>query len=539
MTLKNFKIGLKKNKANFTPLSPMSFIERAAAVFPNYTSIISENKKFTWKETFKRCQLFASSLKRKKIKFGDTVSIVAPNTIALYEAHFAIPMIGAIINTINIRLDANTISYIIGHSNSKLILVDTEFLPIVKKAFKIGKHRIPIVVIKDSKKISKNVGKLESYENFLKNGRLKNFNFNFIIKDEWFPISLSYTSGTTGRPKGVVTHHRGAYLNAINNQLVWNMKKNPIYLWTLPMFHCNGWCFPWTIAALAGTNICLRKVSAKKIFKLIKKYKVSYLCGTTVIINMLIVEGKKLKNKVEFMTGAAPPPSSVLKKIDKQGFNITHTYGLTEVYGPAVVCEWQKNWANLKKDKIAELKSHQGVRYPGLSDLKVVNKKTKKKVNPNGKELGEVYMRGNTVMMGYYKDKKLSNELFNQGWFHTGDIAVVHKNNYIQLKDRSKDIIISGGENISSIEIENVLFKHPDIIDVAVVAKKDNKWGEVPCAFVKLKKNSLLKESKIIDFCKKNMARFKAPKKIIFGNIDKTSTGKTQKFLLRQIANKK
>jgi fatty-acyl-CoA synthase len=539
LTIKNYKIGLKKKEANYAPLSPVLFLERAASVFPNYTSIISENKKFTWRETFKRCQLFASSLKKKKIKLGDTVSIIAPNTSALYEAHFAIPMIGAVLNTINIRLDAKTISYIISHSNSKLILVDTEFLEVTKEAFRIGKHKIPIIAIKDNKKFSNNVGKIETYETFLKKGSANNLNFRIEIKDEWFPISLSYTSGTTGVPKGVVTHHRGAYLNAIGNQLSWSMKKKPIYLWTLPMFHCNGWCFPWTIAALTGTNICLRKVTAKKIFKLIKQHKVSYLCGTTVVINMLIAEGKILKNKIEFMTGAAPPPSSVLKKIDKQGFNITHTYGLTEVYGPAVVCEWQKEWSNLKEDRIAELKSFQGVKYPGLADLKVINQKTKKEVKPNGKELGEVYMRGNTVMMGYYKDKNSSNKMFEKGWFHTGDIAVVHKNNYIQLKDRSKDIIISGGENISSIEVENVLFKHPDIIDAAVVAKKNDVWGESPCAFVQLKENSLLKEHQIIDFCKKNMARFKVPKKIIFGNISKTSTGKVQKFLLRQIADKK
>ena len=539
MTIKNYKIGLKKNKANYAPLSPVSFLERAALVFPNCISIISENKRFTWRETFRRCQLFASSLKKKKIKLGDTVSVIAPNTSALYEAHFAIPMIGAVINTINIRLDAKTISYIISHSNSKLILVDTEFLEVTKEAFRIGKHKIPIIAIKDNKKFSNNVGKIETYETFLKKGSTNNLNFRIEIKDEWFPISLSYTSGTTGVPKGVVTHHRGAYLNAIGNQLSWSMKKKPIYLWTLPMFHCNGWCFPWTIAALTGTNICLRKVTAKKIFKLIKQHKVSYLCGTTVVINMLIAEGKILKNKIEFMTGAAPPPSSVLKKIDKQGFNITHTYGLTEVYGPAVVCEWQKEWSNLKEDRIAELKSFQGVKYPGLADLKVINQKTKKEVKPNGKELGEVYMRGNTVMMGYYKDKNSSNKMFEKGWFHTGDIAVVHKNNYIQLKDRSKDIIISGGENISSIEVENVLFKHPDIIDAAVVAKKNDVWGESPCAFIQLKENSLLKEHQIIDFCKKNMARFKVPKKIIFGNISKTSTGKVQKFLLRQIADKK
>ena len=537
MTIKNYKIGLKKKEANYAPLSPVLFLERAASVFPNYTSIISENKKFTWRETFKRCQLFASSLKKKKIKLGDTVSIIAPNTSALYEAHFAIPMIGAVLNTINIRLDAKTISYIISHSNSKLILVDTEYLEIIKEAFKIGGHKIPIIAIKDNKKNSNNIGKVETYETFLKKGISNNLTFQLEIKDEWFPISLSYTSGTTGRPKGVVTHHRGAYLNDINNQLAWGMKKKPIYLWTLPMFHCNGWCFPWTIAALAGTNICLRKITAKKIFELIKRHKVSYLCGTTVVINMLIAEGKKLKNKVEFMTGAAPPPSSVLKKIDRQGFNITHTYGLTEVYGPAVVCEWQEEWSNLKDNRIAELKSFQGVKYPGFVGLEVINQKTKKKVKSDGTELGEVYMRGNTVMMGYYKDKVSTNKMFDKGWFHTGDIAVVHKNNYIQLKDRSKDIIISGGENISSIEVENVLFEHPDIIDAAVVAKKDAVWGESPCAFVKLKENSLLKEPQIIDFCKKNMARFKVPKKIIFGDINKTSTGKIQKFLLRQIAN--
>ena len=350
-------------------------------------------------------------------------------------------------------------------------------------------------------------------------------------------ISLSYTSGTTGNPKGVVTHHRGAYLNSISNHLIWNMKKNPVYLWTLPMFHCNGWCFPWTIAALSGTNICLRKIDSKEIFRLIKKYNVSNLCGTAVIINMLISEGTKLDHRVEFMTGAAPPPVSVLKKIEEQGFNITHTYGLTEVYGPAVICEWQKEWDNESADTVAELKSRQGVKCHGISDLQVINKKTKKPVAKNGKELGEVYMRGNTVMMGYYKDKKATQDSFKEGWFHTGDIGVVFENNYIQLKDRLKDIIISGGENISTIEIENVLFQHPDILDAAVVGKNDKKWGEVPCAFITVKKNSSITEQEVIDFCRSNMAKFKIPKKIIFGDIEKTPTGKIQKFLLRKKAN--
>ena len=537
MAIKNYNIGLEKNKANFTALTPVFFLERTASIFPNYISIISENKQFTWKNTFDRCKLFASSLQKKNIKKGDTISIIAPNSSAMYEAHFAIPMIGAIINTINIRLDPKTISLILDHSDSKLIFSDTEFLPVIKKAFKIGSHKIPIIFIDDCKDFSNNIDGNQSYEDFLSEGNLENFQFNLGIEDEWFPISLSYTSGTTGDPKGVVTHHRGAYLNAISNHLIWHMKKNPIYLWTLPMFHCNGWCFPWTIAALAGTNICLRKIDAKKIFALIKKHNVSNLCGTTAVINMLINEEIKLNHTVELMTGAAPPPVSVLKKIQEQGFNITHTYGLTEVYGPAVVCEWQKEWANLNKDVISELKSRQGVKCPGLSDLQVVSKKTNKPVNKNGKELGEVYMRGNTVMMGYYKDKKSTQHSFEEGWFHTGDIGVVHESGYIQLMDRSKDIIISGGENISTIEIENILYQHPDIIDAAVVGKIDKKWGETPCAFVTLKNNSSLTEQQVINFCSSNMAKFKIPKKIIFGVIEKTSTGKTQKFLLRKKAN--
>jgi len=535
MNIKNYK-NLKKNKANFDPLTPVDFLKRTAKIFPNYISIISENKKFTWGQTFKRCNLLATALTKYKIKTGDVVSIMAPNTSAMYEAHFGIPMTGAILNAINIRLDAKTISYIIGHSKTKIIFVDTEFLPIIREALKIKNLKIPIIAIKDDNKFSRNIKKEKLYEDFLKRGSKKN-TMSFKIRDEWSPISLGYTSGTTNKPKGVVTHHRGAYLNAVSNQLAWNMKKNPTYLWTLPMFHCNGWCFPWTIAALAGKNICIRKVNSKSIFKLIKKHKVSHLCGTTVIINLLIKEGIKLKNKIEFMTGAAPPPSTVLKKIDDLGFNITHTYGLTEVYGPAVICEWQNDWGKLNKNKIAELKSYQGVRYPGISEINVFNKKTKKEVKHDGKELGEVLMRGNTVMMGYHKDILATNKAFTKGWFHTGDIAVIHKNGYIQLKDRSKDIIISGGENISSIEIENVLFKHKDIIDAAVVAKKDEKWGEVPCAFVTLKKNSTLKANEIIQFCRNNMASYKIPKNIIFGKIDKTPTGKTQKYLLRRKVN--
>jgi len=537
VTIENYKIGLEKNKANYASLTPISFLERTSNIFPNYTSIISENDKFTWKTTFTRCRLFASALQKKNIKKGDTVSIMAPNTSAMYEAHFGIPMVGAIINTINIRLDPKTISHILNHSDSKLIFSDTEFLPVIKQAFEINNHKIPIIFIDDCKDFSNNIDEGQSYEDFLNEGNPQDFKFNLNIEDEWFPISLSYTSGTTGKPKGVVTHHRGAYLNAISNHLVWHMKKNPVYLWTLPMFHCNGWCFPWSIAALAGTNICLRRINAKKIFELIKKHNVSNLCGTTVIIKMLIDEGVKLDHTVELMTGAASPPVLVLKKIQEQGFNVTHTYGLTEVYGPAVVCEWQNEWNDVKKNMIAEFKSRQGVKCPGLSDLQVISKKTNKPVVKNGKDLGEIYMRGNTVMMGYYKDKKATQNSFEEGWFHTGDIGVVYENGYIQIKDRSKDIIISGGENISTIEIENVLYQHPDVIDVAVVGKKNEKWGEIPCAFITLKKKSSVTEQQIIDFCSSNMAKFKIPKKIIFGIIEKTPTGKTQKFLLRKKTN--
>ena len=536
--MKNHKIGLKKNRANYVSLSPVTFLKRTADIFPNYTSIISEKNKFTWKSTFNRCKLFASSLNKRKIKKGDTVSIMAPNTSAMYEAHFAIPMIGAIINTINIRLDAKTVGFILTHSDSKIIFSDTEFLPTVKEALRISRLKIPIIFIEDDLNFSKNIKGDQSYEDFLNEGYLDDCKSYLRIEDEWFPISLSYTSGTTGNPKGVVTHHRGAYLNSISNHLIWNMKKNPVYLWTLPMFHCNGWCFPWTIAALSGTNICLRKIDSKEIFRLIKKHNVSNLCGTAVIINMLISEGTKLDHRVEFMTGGTPPPVSTLKKIEKQGFNITHTYGLTEVYGPAVVCEWQKEWDNKNADAVAEIKSRQGVKCHGISELQVINKKTKKPVTKNGKELGEVYMRGNTVMMGYYKDKRATQDSFKAGWFHTGDIGVVFENGYIQLKDRLKDIIISGGENISTIEIENILFQHPDIVDAAVVGKNDEKWGEVPCAFVTLKNNSSVTKQDIVDFCRSNIAKFKIPKKIIFGDIKKTSTGKTQKFLLRKIANK-
>ena len=535
--MNHYDINLDKNNANHVPLTPLTFLQRAKDVYPDYEAIVYEDRSYTWNEVYKRVVKFASALSKIGIKKGDTVSFLAFNTPEIFEAHYSVPMTGAVLNTINIRLDANTINYILNHSDAKVLVVDRQLHVEVKKALKNLNKEITVIDINDKhadqSKLEK-IGDLE-YESFLNTGD-ENFDWK-MPDDEWQAISLSYTSGTTGNPKGVVYHHRGAYLMSTGSSVAWSMPNRLNFLTVVPMFHCNGWCFPWTIAALAGKNICIRKVNSKSIFKLIKKHKVSHLCGTTVIINLLIKEGIKLKNRIEFMTGAAPPPSTVLKKIDDLGFNITHTYGLTEVYGPAVICEWQNDWGKLNKNKIAELKSYQGVRYPGISEINVFNKKTKKEVKHDGKELGEVLMRGNTVMMGYHKDILATNKAFTKGWFHTGDIAVIHKNGYIQLKDRSKDIIISGGENISSIEIENVLFKHKDIIDAAVVAKKDEKWGEVPCAFVTLKKNSTLKANEIIQFCRNNMASYKIPKNIIFGKIDKTPTGKTQKYLLRRKVN--
>ena len=531
-----YEQGLDQSPANYIPLSPLSFIERSASVWPEQESIVYGTRRYTWSETFKRCRRLASALSNLGIGKNNTVAVILANTPEMVECCFAVPATGAVLNTINIRLDANTIGFILNHGEADCIITDTEFAEPVSTALTQLDRTVPVINVDDTQyhPDGQFIGDLE-YEKLLQGGDPE-FHWNQ-VDDEWNAITLNYTSGTTGNPKGVVYHHRGAYLNALSNIVSWSMAKNPRFLWTVPMFHCNGWCFPWSIAALAGTNICLRNINAKKIFELIKKHNVSNLCGTTVIMKMLIDEGVKLDHTVELMTGAAPPPVSALKKIQEQGFNVTHTYGLTEVYGPAVVCEWQKEWVNVKKSMIAEFKSRQGVKCPGLSDLQVINKKTNKPVDKNGKDLGEIYMRGNTVMMGYYKDKKATQNSFEKGWFHTGDIGVVYENGYIQIKDRSKDIIISGGENISTIEIENVLSQHPDIIDAAVVGKKDEKWGEIPCAFITLKNNSSLTKQQIIDFCSSNMAKFKIPKKIIFGVIEKTPTGKTQKFLLRKKAN--
>lgn len=534
MSLDHYRKGLDRNEANYAPLTPVSFLERTAQIFPDYISVIGTQREYTWNDTFARCCAFASSLTKHGIKAGDTVSILAPNINAIYEAHFAVPMIGAVLNPINTRLDPKTIGFILDHSDSKMLFVDTELMPAAKEALKILNKDLPLIYIDDDPEFAPNSYGEKSYEDFLADGDRTKIDFK--LDSEWHPISLLYTSGTTGNPKGVVIHHRGAYLNSVGNQLVWYMRKHPVYLWTLPMFHCNGWCFPWTMAALAGTNVCLRKVIGKKIFDLIDRHKVTHFCGAPIVLNMLIEEGRKVAHRVEIMTAASPPPATVLQQIEEQGFNITHVYGLTEVYGPAVVCEWKKEWDDMDSVSRAGLKSRQGVRYPGLADMKVVNKETNRPVAMDGKELGEVYMRGDIVMMGYYKNEKATNEAFEGGWFHTGDLGVVYPDGYIQLKDRSKDIIISGGENISTIELEGILVQHPDIVDAAVVGLPDEKWGEVPCAFITPRNNSELDDEGVKEFCRENMAGFKIPKKFIFGEIEKTSTGKVQKAWLRKKA---
>ena len=538
--MSSFETNLEKNKANFVPLTPLTFLERAKDIYPDYEALIYEDRKYTWSEIYNRCIQFASALEKIGIGKGDTVSVMACNTPEIFEAHYSVPMTGAVLNTINIRLDPKTVSYILDHSDAKVLIVDRQFHEVVKKALSTLNKEIKIIDIydkyADQSKLGK-IGELE-YEEFLKTG-----DANYVWKkpdDEWQAISLSYTSGTTGNPKGVVYHHRGSYLMATGSAVAWNMPNRLVFLCIVPMFHCNGWCYPWTVPMLNGKTICLRNIDIKKIFELIDAHKVTHFGGAPIVLNMITgaseSERKELKHKVHVLTAGAPPPSIIFKKMKSLGFEVMHVYGLTETYGHITQCAWNEDWNNLDEDKVNEIKARQGVRYPNTEGVSVIDPETMKTVPKDGKTMGEIMIKGNVVMKGYYKDKDATDKAMKDGWFHSGDLAVMHPDGYIKIQDRSKDIIISGGENISSIEIENTLAKHPSVSIVAVVAKPDEKWGEVPCAFIEAVKDKQATEKELIDFCKETLANFKVPKKIEFCELPKTSTGKIQKFELRKKA---
>ncbi|MDE2066057.1 MAG: acyl-CoA synthetase [Bradyrhizobium sp.] len=531
-----YSVGLDKTPANFVALTPLSFLARTAAIYPDHLSTIYEGRTFTWSETHARCRRFASYLAGRGIGRGDTVAVMLPNVPAMNEAHFAVPMSGAVLNALNIRLDAPSIAFQLDHGGAKLILVDPEFSGLIAEALTLISGPKPAVIDVDDKAFAggKRIGEIE-YEEALAQG---DPGFKTLLPDdEWDAIALSYTSGTTGNPKGVVIHHRGAYLNAVSNILASNLGQHPVYLWTLPMFHCNGWCFPWTLAAAAGVNVCLRKVDPAKIFELILKHNVTHMCGAPIVYNTLInaTGAPKTANArpvIGLIAGAAPPVA-VLEGAESIGIKLTHVYGLTEVYGPASFCAEQPGWDELTAEARAQLKRRQGVSYPLQEAITVIDPETMREVPHDGETVGEVMFRGNIVMKGYLKNEKATKESFAGGWFHTGDLGVLDEHGYVIIKDRSKDIIISGGENISSVEVEDVLYKHPAVLFAAVVAKPDSKWGEVPCAFIELKDNARATEAEIIAFCRSHMSGFKTPKAVVFGTIPKTSTGKIQKFMLR------
>jgi fatty-acyl-CoA synthase len=531
-----YSVGLDKTPANFVPLTPLSFLARTAAIYPNHVSTVYEGRVFKWSETYARCRRFASYLAGRDIGRGDTVAAMLPNIPAMNEVHFAVPMAGAVLNALNIRLDAASIAFQLDHGGAKIILVDPEFSGVITEALDLMTGPKPFVIDVDDKAFSggKRIGAIE-YEEAVAQG---DPSFEALPPhDEWDAIALSYTSGTTGNPKGVVTHHRGAYLNAVSNILAGNLGQHPVYLWTLPMFHCNGWCFPWTIAAAAGVNVCLRKVDPAKIFELIPRQGVTHMCGAPIVYNTLINAAEAPKaagaRPVVGLIAGAAPPVAVLEGAERISIKLTHVYGLTEVYGPASVCAEQPGWDELSAEARAQLKRRQGVSYPLQEGITVLDPDTMREVPRDGETIGEVMFRGNIVMKGYLKNEKATRDAFEGGWFHTGDLGVLDEHGYVIIKDRSKDIIISGGENISSVEVEDVLYKHPAVLFAAVVAKPDSKWGEVPCAFVELKDNARASEAEIIAFCRNQMPGFKTPKAVVFGTIPKTSTGKIQKFMLR------
>jgi fatty-acyl-CoA synthase len=534
-----YEDGLPRTAANFAPLTPLIFLARTAEVYPEHPSVVHGETRYTWAQTYARCRRLASALAKRGVSSGDAVSIVAPNVPAIYEASFAVPMLGAVLNTINTRLDAATIALILEHAQAKVLITDREFSTTVAAALAELDHPPLVIDIDDPMAPpGKLLGEL-TYEEFLDQG---DPGFQWVAPDdEWQAISLNYTSGTTGDPKGVVYHHRGAYLNALSNAVGWNMAHHPVYLWTLPMFHCNGWCFPWTIAALAGTNICLRKVEAGAIFDAIADQGVTHFCGAPVVLSLILnakpEKRRGFEHRVHVMTAAAPPPAAVLEAMEQSGFHMTHVYGLTETYGPAVICAWKKEWDALPMQDQAAKKARQGVRYHVLDGLEVMDPETMQPVPRDGETMGEVMFRGNVVMKGYLKNTGATEAAMAGGWFHSGDLGVMHPDGYLQLKDRSKDIIISGGENISSIEVENTLYRHPAVLEAAVVARSDEKWGETPCAFVTLKDDAPeISAEDIIAFCRDHLAHFKVPRTVVFGSLPTTSTGKIQKFKLRERA---
>ncbi|MCO5096817.1 MAG: acyl-CoA synthetase [Rhodocyclaceae bacterium] len=532
-----YSIGLDKNAANYTPLSPLSFIERTATVYPQRISALHGARRFTWAETYARSRRLASALQASGIGKGDTVAAMLSNTPEMLECHFGVPMAGAVLNTLNTRLDAEAIAFMLGHGEAKVLITDREFSPTVAKA--LAGRDLLVIDVDDSEYAGpgERLGSVE-YEAFLASGDPQ-FAWQGPA-DEWDAISLNYTSGTTGNPKGVVYHHRGAYLNATSNIVSWGMPPHAVYLWTLPMFHCNGWCFPWTMAANAGTNVCLRRVEAKAILDAIREHKVTHYCGAPIVHSMLINAPAEWRagigHKVSALVAAAPPPASMIEGMGNIGFDITHVYGLTETYGPAAVCARHPEWSELPLEEQVRLNGRQGVRYHLQEGLTVMDPESMQPVPQDGETMGEIMFRGNITMKGYLKNPQATEEAFRGGWYHSGDLAVMHADGYVKIKDRSKDVIISGGENISSVEVEDILYRHAAVLAAAVVATPDPKWGEVPCAFIELKEGVQATEAEFIEFCRERMARFKVPKKVVFGPLPKTSTGKIQKFVLREKA---
>jgi fatty-acyl-CoA synthase len=530
--------GLAKNQANYTPLTPLTFIERAAAVYPSRLAVVHGSYRATWSETYARCRRLASALARRGIGVGDTVSVMAPNIPAMMEAHFGVPMCGAVLNTLNTRLDAATIAFMLRHGGARALITDGEFAPVIEKALSLLETR-PIVIDIDDAECpdGKRVGEI-TYDALLAEGD-PDYAWEG-PRDEWDAIALNYTSGTTGDPKGVVYHHRGAYLNAVSNVLGWDMPQHAVYLWTLPMFHCNGWCFPWTVAERAGVNVCLRRVEAQAALDAIRANRVTHMCGAPIVYAMLVNAPAELRagidHRIAGQVAGASPPAALIEATDQAGIDLTHVYGLTENYGPAAICAKHDEWAALSLEQRADLNSRQGVRAPMQEALVVLDPETMELVPQDGETMGEIMFRGNITMKGYLKNPAATDAAFAGGWFHTGDLAVVYPDGYVKIRDRSKDIIISGGENISSIEVEETLYRHPAVMSAAVVAQPDPTWGETPCAFVELKPGHTATADELRDFCRAHMARYKVPKSFVFRDIPKTSTGKIQKFQLRAIA---